>query len=898
MKDDSGWTLTFSTRILLIFGGLGLFALFIAFIYATSNSIQYTQNEIKNALEQRHNTVQNLIENNLNILNTYLDIYFLNQSISALITNDEGSLNSNEILSISLRELGTSTNLDYFFLLSPDKEMIYNGTPSVFNAEEIVNNISSPISYSTAWRVIGTGKNTSIIRATPIFNPNTIELQGYLFTGLAIGQNPFFIQKLLDSADSDQIIIESTEDQATVAVASKHILDDAALINFSLLDDSKTHASTKKLNLFDKEYNLLVTINLKASRFGNPTQHFVKSFLIVSGLFLGLLITAGYILRTSHNQAISKLLDFINAIQQGKKEVTFKKTNIHEYNLVGTAMQNMVANLKVAAQVFESESGIFITDIGFNIIKVNKSFCHIIGLSANQIINRHMSDFTYSKDSIEYKDVLETIISEGSWRGEIWQKKANRESCLLSTNITTVRDEKNERIVNYVFVISDITKNNENEEKIHQLAFYDQLTNLPNRELLIDEIDKAIIRSQRNRSYAAILYIDLDDFKTLNDSLGHNVGDQLIQQVASELRRLVRASDTLARQGGDEFIMVIENLGSEKLEAIIKINQLCQKILSSMCRSYELDGFKYFCSLSIGTTLFLGKKSKVSEVLKQADLAMYQAKDGGRNTYRFFEASMQQKLNKHLSLASDLRIAIEKKEFFLVYQPQFGAYGNLIGAEALIRWQHPTKGLISPFEFIPVAEKTGLIISIGQWVIEAACKQLCEWQRCEKLKNIELAINISAKQFQQTDFTKQLLGLVSQYSFPKSKLKLEITESMLLANIDETIEKMNYIKTSGIKFSLDDFGTGYSSLSYLKLLPLDQLKIDKSFVSDMSEKSNHADIAKTIIALAHSLELEVIAEGVETAIQVEMLKDFGCSSFQGYYFNPPLSIEDFSEQYL
>ena len=898
MKKSANWTLTFSTRILLVFGGVGLFALLIAFIYATNNSIQHTKNEVVSALEQRHNTVQNLIENHLSILNTYLDIYFLNQSISSLIINGEQSTNSSDILSISLRELGSSTNLDYFFLLSPDKEMIYNGSPSVFNADDVVTKISSPISYSTAWRVVGSGKNTSIIRATPIFNPNTIALQGYLFTGLAIGQNPFFIQQLLDSSDVDQIIIQSTDSLAIISQASKSEIDDAALINISSLDNNKILSSSKNLNLFGREYDLLVTVSLKTERFSNPIQQFVKSFLIISGIFLSLLILAGYILRTSHDRAISKLLNFIEGIQEGKKGVVFKDTKIQEYNLVGTAMQEMVANLKVAAQVFESDNGIIITDTNFKILKANKSFCKITGLLSSQIINKYISDFTYPHKSTEYKKLVEEVLTKGNWRGQIWKEKEHNQNCLILVDITTVRDEHNDKILNYVIVISDVTKDNENEERIHHLAFYDQLTSLPNRELLINEIEKAIIRSQRNHSYGAILYIDLDDFKTLNDSLGHSIGDKLIQQIANDLQKLLRESDMLGRQGGDEFILVIENLGTDKLDAIQKIDQLCQKILAHMCRSYDLEDFKYFCSMSIGTTLFLGKQSSVSEVLKEADLAMYQAKEAGRSAYRFFEPSMQTKLHQHISLASDMRLAIENNEFYLDYQPQFNNRRELIGAEALIRWLHPVRGLISPAEFIPVAEKTNLIIPIGLWVISTACKTLNEWKTTNSLKNIELAINISAKQFQEENFTEAFIKLISQYDFPKSNLKLEITESMLLDNIDETIARMNLIKKSDIRFSLDDFGTGYSSLSYLKLLPLDQLKIDKSFVTDMCQHTHHADIAKTIIALAHSLELEVIAEGVETKEQFKMLEKFGCYAYQGYYFSRPITLEDFTNHYL
>ena len=458
--------------------------------------------------------------------------------------------------------------------------------------------------------------------------------------------------------------------------------------------------------------------------------------------------------------------------------------------------------------------------------------------------------------------------------------------------ISAKRVELNDGPMTFAFLI-DFTERKTAEEKIQHLAFYDQLTELPNRRLLIDRLQHALASGARRGRHGALLFIDLDNFKTLNDTLGHVTGDSLLQQVAHRLASCVREDDSVARFGGDEFVVILEDLSECVLEAAAQTEIVCEKILSVLNQPYQLAAHEYQCTTSIGASLFNGNQQSTDELLKQADIAMYQAKKAGRNMLRFFDPKMQDTINARADLESQLHEAIENRQFHLYYQIQIDSSDRALGAEALIRWAHPKYGLLHPAQFIPLAEETGLILPIGKWVLETACAQLKEWQRDELTRNLILSVNISAKQFIQADFVAQIREILQRHAIAPELLELELTESMLLENIEETIAVMDTLRAVGIRFSLDDFGTGYSSLQYLKRLPLDQLKIDQSFVRDISIDNSDKAIVSTIIAMAQSFDLEVIAEGVETMEQRQLLLNKGCTHFQGYLFSEPLPIEQF-----
>ncbi len=547
--------------------------------------------------------------------------------------------------------------------------------------------------------------------------------------------------------------------------------------------------------------------------------------------------------------------------------------------------------LRISAVAFETQEAILITDSEEKIIRVNKAFSEITGYSADDAIGQTPRLLKSGlQDKSFYQTMWDEIIQYGGWRGEIWNRRKNGEIYPEHQVITAIKNKQG-RVTHYLSTFSDITLRKLNEERIHNLAFFDPLTGLANRRLLEDHIEQALASSGRHLHYCALLFIDLDHFKNINGTLGHKLGDELLSQVAQRLKACVREGDTVARPGGDEFIVLLEGLSIKKEEAANQTQVIAEKLLASCNEPYELTNHQYIVTASIGINLFVDHHETSEELMKRSDLAMYQAKAEGRNAIRFFDPAMQEAAAKRSQLESDLRLALEHDEFLLYYQPKVNLQGELQGYEALIRWQHPTKGMISPANFIPVAEETGMIVRIGHWVLHQACKTLQQWQTQPDKQHLTLAVNLSARQFRQAEFVSELTDIIQQYSIDPTKFELELTESMLMENIEDTIEKMHALKIIGVHFALDDFGTGYSSLSYLKNLPLGFLKIDQSFVNDMLHDPNDAAIVETIIALAKTLKLRVIAEGVETQHQSDALSLLGCDMLQGYLYGKPQPLD-------
>jgi diguanylate cyclase (GGDEF)-like protein len=482
------------------------------------------------------------------------------------------------------------------------------------------------------------------------------------------------------------------------------------------------------------------------------------------------------------------------------------------------------------------------------------------------------------------------------------KEKRAAELIIANTELAYQNEEKGKRAAELVIANKELAFQNEEKEKraseMNELAFYDPLTKLPNRRLLVDRLQQALSTSIRTKLEGAVLFLDLDNFKTLNDTYGHNCGNLLLQQVAERLKLCVRASDTVARVGGDEFVIVLQALSEHHLEAAAQARAVANKILFYLNQPYQLELIPYACTSSIGVTLFNCPKSGVEELMQQADIAMYQAKKEGRDTMRFYDPQMQEAINARALLEEELQIAIKDEQFKLFYQVQVDALGRAIGAEALIRWIHPERGLVPPINFIPLCEETGLILPIGDWVINSACSQLREWQQQPLTCDLSLAINVSARQFAQANFIDQVKLALKKFKVNPTLLKLELTESLLLDDIDQAINTMHDLCKVGVRFSLDDFGTGYSSLQYLKRLPLDQIKIDQSFVRDITEDVVDKSIVCTIIAMANTMGLNVIAEGVETEEQQRILLEEGCANFQGYYFGKPVPIDLFDAALL
>jgi len=565
----------------------------------------------------------------------------------------------------------------------------------------------------------------------------------------------------------------------------------------------------------------------------------------------------------------------------------------HAFNSMMKVLEEREAALRVAAIAFEIEEGMIVTDPQDVIIRVNRVFTELTGYSAEEVIGKNLYSIkSNSKDEKFYPRMREILHRDNYWQGEIWNSRKNGEIYPEWLTITAVVGKDGE-ITNYIIAFFDITERKQAEEKIHTLAFYDPLCLLPNRRLLFDRLHQAVTASARNKTCAGLLFIDLDNFKILNDTRGHDVGDLLLIEVGQRLRTCIRESDTLARLGGDEFVVLLEDLSKDRKQAGVQAREVAEKVLKSISQPCMLKDIENYSTASIGISLFAHSGQNLDDLLKQADTAMYAAKKSGRNTLRFFDPAMQEALEIRSKLEAGMRNALPKNEFKLYYQVQIDSNERHVGAEALIRWIHPAQGMISPAQFIPVAEDTGLILPIGHWVLQTACEQLKQWESDLLTRELTLAINVSARQFRQPGFVKQVREVIEHYVINPSLLKIELTESTVLDNVVDTIEKMHALKSFGVRFSMDDFGTGYSSLAYLTQLPLNQLKIDQSFVRNISTKSTDCMIIQTIIGMAQNLGIEVIAEGVETNEQRDFLWGAGCKLYQGYLFGKPVPHEEF-----
>jgi diguanylate cyclase (GGDEF)-like protein/PAS domain S-box-containing protein len=529
------------------------------------------------------------------------------------------------------------------------------------------------------------------------------------------------------------------------------------------------------------------------------------------------------------------------------------------------------------------------------ILRVNTAFTNSMGYTEAEAIGQTLALLHARQNAGLELDLLsKALLRDGQWAGEIWSQRKNGDVFPQWVSITAVYDGRH-AVSHFVATLTDITQRKAAEEQVRQLAFFDPLTDLPNRRLLMDRLRRALSASEQNQRMGALLFIDLDNFKILNDTQGHHKGDMLLQQVARRLVGIVRDCDTVARLGGDEFLVMLEDLDEVRDNAISHVKFVGAKIVAVLNQPYLLGVSEFNSTASVGIAMYKGTAVAMDELLKQADMAMYQAKAAGRNRVRFFDPNMQDDVNARAALEVDLRQGLAQEQFVLYYQPQLDALENVTGAEVLLRWPHPTRGMVSPSEFIPLAEDSGLILPLGRWVLQTACAQLVEWAHNPALSRLVLSVNVSARQLSEPDFAVSLLAILQASGANPRRLKLELTESMLADNLDDMVGKMATLGTHGIRFSLDDFGTGYSSLAYLKRLPMDELKIDQSFIRDVLSDQSDAAIVRTVIALSQNLGLGVIAEGVETQAQRDFLTRCGCHAYQGYFFSRPIPIQEFEQ---
>jgi diguanylate cyclase (GGDEF)-like protein/PAS domain S-box-containing protein len=550
-----------------------------------------------------------------------------------------------------------------------------------------------------------------------------------------------------------------------------------------------------------------------------------------------------------------------------------------------------------------ASDGIQITDASGRLVETNDRLCSMLGYTRDEMLRMDQSTWLACWPQQPAREAIlkQSLLATEALSIETTVRCKN--GSMLEVEVRCSHFIWSQRLHVYASV-RDISERLASAQKIELLAFYDPLTQLPNRRLMLERLNHALLNCERHQRHCALLMIDIDNFKQLNDTLGHGVGDQLLQSVARRLQSCVREGDTAARMGGDEFVVILEDLDGAGMAAS-QAEVVAEKIQHLLRQPYTLNleapgavPRAYQCSASIGLCLFGDKSLSCNELLKRADTAMYQAKAAGRDAVRFFDPQMQAQVDARAAMEADLQHAVEEQQLQLYYQPQVDAQGQIRGAEVLVRWQHPLRGLVMPGQFITLAEETGLILPIGTWVLETACAQLRRWAAQEGFQQLRIAVNVSARQFRQAGFVAQVMAIVEASGANPQLLKLELTESLMVNNVQDTVAKMEALHGLGIRFSLDDFGTGYSSLSYLQRLPLDQLKIDQSFVRDLLVDAKDAAIAQTVINLAQNLGLGVIAEGVETAAQRDYLIALGCQHFQGYYFGRPVPLADFEQRLL
>ena len=552
-----------------------------------------------------------------------------------------------------------------------------------------------------------------------------------------------------------------------------------------------------------------------------------------------------------------------------------------------TESKHVEERLRIAATAFETHLGMMITDASGGIIDVNATFTQITGYPRDEVLGRNPRLLNSGlQDAAFYERMWDSLKLNDRWQGEIWNRRKGGDLYPQWLTISAVRRSSGE-LTHYVATLHDLTERKAVEQELHNMVFFDPLTGLPNRRLLLDRLDSVLKDSYRSGKLAALILLDLDHFQAVNDTLGHRIGDQLLFTLAGRFVTILRDTDTLARLNGDEFAILLHDIHDDPEAAAIAVERVAGKLLESLNVPVTIAGQPLVVTASLGVSLFRQRDVSLEDVLKQADLALMQAKQGGRDQVCFFDPQVQARLKARAQLEIDLRQALRRHELAVAYQRQVNVQGHTVGAEALLRWQHPQRGAVLPAEFIPIAEQTRLIVELGEWVLEMACRRLVAWAKAPATAGWTVSVNVSPVQFRERHFVEQVKAVLTRTGADPSRLKLEVTESLLIHDPDEVRERMIALKTLGVRLSLDDFGTGYSSLAYLRRLPLDQIKIDQCFVRELMEDDASAAIVETIISLSSSLHLEVIAEGVETLAQQRCLVSRGCLLFQGFLFGRP-----------
>ncbi len=715
-------------------------------------------------------------------------------------------------------------------------------------------------------------------------------------------------KKLKASMKSD---IKSYFEENIDKIFNNYIVSSKEAIKISALDNSLSNfyifTSNGNYAILNSDFKNLISniekdIQIDIERASKKMNSNFNIFILISITSISLIAYFIFGLSQHLSSELNEILESIKALsnEELNKEVP-KYQKGDDFYQISIALEKLrielqekqkaEMKLRLNAKVFENTAEmIIVTDKNNRIIDVNKAFSKITGYSKEEVIGKNPNIIQSGyQDKNFYKNLWKSVIKNGYWQGEIWDRKKNG---ALIANLLTISTIKDGEDYYYIGVAADITKLKESQERAEFLAFHDTLTNLPNRVLFLDRLEHAIKKSIRNESKLAILFIDLDQFKNINDTLGHPVGDILLQEIAQRLKKTVRPEDTIARLGGDEFVILIENVKDETLLATI-----ANRILKELSKPVLLESKESIITCSIGISIYPNDGVDGDILIQNADTAMYAAKAEGRNNYQFYRKDLTIIAKEKFALENDLRKVLSRNELTLKYQPQVDTMEHkMMGVEALVRWKHNSKGFISPELFIRLAEEIGMINDIGKWVFREACKQTKIWQD-KGMNNFRVAVNLSVKQLMNPNLVKDFKNILEEIGIEAETIELEVTESYIMEHIEKCIDTLYKLKEMGFTLAIDDFGTGYSSLSYLKKLPIKRLKVDKSFVMDIYKDSDDMAIAKTILAMGKSLGLEVIAEGVEEEEQLNFLMQQGCEEVQGYYFSKPLMPDELEEWY-
>lgn len=696
--------------------------------------------------------------------------------------------------------------------------------------------------------------------------------------------------------------------------------DGGSVIGFT----PEASSAPSNLNTSIDRYKLLIeSTQVVLWEYDLSSNHFTFVSPQAEALFgypIRLWYTKGFWEEKIHNEDRARVVETCQALskENASYELEYRMIKadgqvlyVHDYVSVVSQSGNQIAlrgifadiseqklseeQLRLSAIVFESSDAVIVTDKKQNIIQVNNAFTRITGYESHEVIGHKPSIISSGKQSKEfYKKLWYEINNNHHWQGEIWNKRKNGEIYAEWLTITPVFDDQ-KKICNYVGIFSDISEKKETEKEIEFRNTHDALTKLPNRVMLYRKLKDAIENSKRNGTQGALLFLDLDEFKLVNDSMGHSYGDELLKQVAQRLRTCLSTGDILARIGGDEFAILIPSISLSQKQGESCINSLSKNIQNIFSKAFRINNRQLHISTSIGISTFPESNEHSSDVLRKADTAMFRAKESGKNQVKSFTPDMHQRIERHLMIHNELSQAIQRNELSMNFQPLYDENENLVTAEALLRWDHPLYGSISPSEFIPIAEQTGLIIPLGNFVIDTVCKLMKDWREHNELFIKRIDINVSCQQFDDEFFYENLKNKLEQYDIPPSQLGLELTEEVMIGDINRIIDLFTRLKKLGTHFSIDDFGTGYSSLRYIKRIPIDNLKIDQSFIKDIPHDHSDCIMVNTIIAMARQMNLTVTAEGIETLEQKQFLKNLKCDYYQGFLFNKPLSVVDFEK---